>query len=160
MDAIRTILVPVDFDSSSEAALEQAVRLARAFGARIKLLHVLPFSLSDVSAELFYAGPNTSVRLRTAALKNLGDLGDRFRRNVTIDHEIREGIAWDEIVGAATQLEADLIVMGTHGRRGGLRGLLGSVAERVVRVSSVPVMTVRASVASPERREFASRQSR
>jgi nucleotide-binding universal stress UspA family protein len=157
MDAIRTILVPVDFDSSSDAALEQAVRLARAFGARIKLLHVLAFALSDVDSELFYAGPNTSVRLRTGALKGLADIAERYRDQVVIEHEIREGIAWDEIVGAATQLDADLIVMGTHGRKGGFRGLLGSVAERVVRASSVPVMTVRATVSPTERREFASR---
>jgi nucleotide-binding universal stress UspA family protein len=156
MDVIRTILVPVDFDSSSGAALEHAVRLARALGAKIKLLHVVPFALSDVSDELFYAQPNASIRNRTNALKRLGDIAEKYR-DIPITSEIREGIAWDEIVGAAQQEEADLIIVGTHGRHGVVRGLLGSVAERVVRASPVPVMTVRASIAPEERTEFASR---
>jgi nucleotide-binding universal stress UspA family protein len=157
MDAIKTILVPVDFDAPSEAALEQAVRLARALRAKIKILHVLPFSLTDVSEELFYASPNASVRRRTAALKALGQIVERHGKDVTIEPEIREGITWDEIVGAATQNEADLVVIGTHGRKGVARGLLGSVAERVVRASPVPVMSVRANLSPTERTEFAAR---
>jgi nucleotide-binding universal stress UspA family protein len=155
MAPIRTILVPVDFDAPSEAALEQAVRLARALGAKIKLLHVLRFALTDVD-EVFYKSPNASVRRRTSALKRLADITERFSRDVPIESELREGIAWDEIVGAATQLEADLIVMGMRPRHGVARGFRGSVAERVIRAARVPVMTVHASSAEG-RKEFATR---
>jgi nucleotide-binding universal stress UspA family protein len=157
MDPIRKILVPVDFDPPSEAALQQAVRFARAVGAKIKLLHVLPFALSNVSEGLFYEAPNTSGRMRAAAAEKLAELAERFGAQVPIETDIVEGIAWDEIVGAAKNFEADMIVLGTHGRQGVARGLLGSVAERVVRSASVPVMTVRADVAHEPRSEFAPR---
>jgi nucleotide-binding universal stress UspA family protein len=154
MSSLKTILVPTDFDDPTEAPLKQALRLAKARGARIKR-HVLPFALTDVADDLFYASPNAAVRRRTSALKRLADIaGEHEGDGVPIEVELREGIAWDEIVGAARQLEADLVVIGTRGKGAVARGLLGSVAERVVRASTVPVMTVRASISHDERGEF------
>ena len=145
MEPIKTILVPVDFDAPSEAALDTAIRFAKNLGAKITLLHVEPFRLGDVPEGVFYEGPNASSRARATALVELGKLAERKATSgVAIGVELREGIAYDEILGAARQLNAELIVMGTHGRSGIARGLLGSVAEHVLRGSTVPVMTVRA----------------
>ena len=60
---------------------------------------------------------------------------------------LRAGVPWEEVIGAASQVKADLIIMGTHGRRGLDRALLGSVAEKVVRMSTIPVLTVHAKSA-------------
>ena len=146
MDAIKRILVPVDFDDTSEAALDTAIRFAKNLGAKITLLHVEPFALSDVSQELFYEGPNASTRARKTAHDRLFALIEsRKSHGITIDSETRQGIVWDEILGAARHVGADLIVIGTHKRSSLSRGLLGSVAENVVRSSTIPVMTIRAS---------------
>ena len=144
MEAIKRILVPMDFDPTSEAALDTAVRFAKNLGAKITLLHVEPFAFSDVSQELFYEGTNASTRARNTAQDRLASLIDARRdQGVTIDSEVRQGIVWDEILGAARNLGAELIVMGTHGRTGFARGILGSVADNVVRSSTIPVMTIR-----------------
>src|SRR5512140_1446560 len=143
MEPIKTILVPVDFDRPSEAALDTAVRFAKNLGAKITLLHVEAFKLADVPQELFYEGQNASSRARTTALTELTRMAESKKNSgVAISTEMREGIVWDEILGAARHFKAELIVMGTHGRKGLTRGLLGSVAEHVLRGAHVPVMTV------------------
>ena len=145
METINTILVPVDLDAPSHAALDAALPLAKTLNSRIVLLHVVPFDLSNVPDDLFYSSPNVAVRTRTRWMEALAELAEsRKSFGVPIHNELRQGIVWDEIVGLARHLPAQLIVIGTHGRRGLPRGLMGSVAERVVRVSPVPVMSVRA----------------
>ncbi len=145
MEPIKTILVPVDFDQPSEAALDTAIRFAKNLGATITLLHVEPFNLTDVPEGVFFEGPNASTRARSDARAELSRLvQSKAESGITITSELREGIAWDEILGAARRLGADLIVMGTHGRKGLSRGLLGGVAEQVLRSAHVPVMTIRA----------------
>jgi nucleotide-binding universal stress UspA family protein len=144
MEPIKTILVPVDFDGPSEAALDTAIRFAKNLGSKIVLLHVEPFKLADVPAGVFYEGHNASSRARSNALAELSRLEQsKASSGIAITSEVREGIAWDEILGAARRLSADMIVMGTHGRKGLSRGILGSVAEHVVRGAHVPVMTIR-----------------
>jgi nucleotide-binding universal stress UspA family protein len=145
MEPIKTILVPVDFDGPSEAALDTALRFARNLEAKVILLHVEPFKLADVPEDVFYEGPNASSRARTNAMAALSALAEsRASSGIAIKTELREGIAWDEILGATRSLKADMIVMGTHGRKGLTRGILGSVAEHVLRNAKVPVMTIRA----------------
>jgi nucleotide-binding universal stress UspA family protein len=148
MKPIRTILVAVDFDDASEAALDEAIGLAKSLGARIVAFHSVPFSLNDVPEEIFYRSPNASHRQRTDGRSKLGNLLESRRSSgVDMRAEMGEGIAWDAILGAARKFDADLVVLGTHGRKGLPRGILGSVAERVVRTSPVPVLTVHANVA-------------
>jgi len=147
MEPVKTILVPVDFDGPSEAAVDTAIRFAKNLGATIILLHVEPFNLADVPPGVFYDGPNPSTRARSSARTELARLAEsRAASGISIGTELREGIAWDEILGAARTLNADMIVMGTHGRKGLARGILGSVAEHVLRNAKIPVMTVRAEV--------------
>lgn len=144
---IKTILVPTDFSTSATAALAWADGVAREFEARIALLHVV-----DLEVQWVPAGPAVvptpvpaavarGIRERAqAALDALAAKTPSVQRTV-----VRAGHARDEILKAADQAGADLIVMGTHGRRGVAHLFIGSVAEYVVRHATIPVTTVRAS---------------
>lgn len=143
MNEIRQILCPVDFSETSEHALEYAVELARRFEAQLTLLHVcqLPsYALSDG-----YAPPEEFQEdYRNRLQERVDEVVARYSdRGVTIAGGLSEGVPHEAIIDAAGRLQADLIVIGTHGRTGLSHALLGSVAERVVRTSKVPVLTVR-----------------
>jgi nucleotide-binding universal stress UspA family protein len=135
----RSILVATDYSRGSEHALETAVALATRFGARLLLLHVFedsayafPFPLPD--------------GIREAAAKHLHDAVAGLRtRMLDVSGVLREGLAADQICSVASDLSVDLVVVGSQGRRGLPRFVLGSVAERVVRLSTVPVLTVHPS---------------
>jgi universal stress protein A len=147
---IKTILVPVDFSSGSDAAVEWAQALGSAFGARLVLLHIL-----DTSANALIGGPGGVLappppaalydELREEARSAMAALAQRVPDATSL---IREGTPRQEILSATADLKADLIVMGTHGRSGLAHLLFGSVAEHVVRHASVPVFTVRRREAS------------
>ncbi len=135
------ILVPVDFSDASARAVEVAVGLARQTGARIHLLHV---EAVDVPAYFTTAQMKALEREQAIARSR----ADEFLRDFANRHgaaefsaEIIEGLATPTIVDAAG--DADLVVMGTHGRHGPARWWLGSVAERVIHVSPTPVLVVR-----------------
>jgi universal stress protein A len=142
---IKTILVPVDFSSGSNCAVEWAQALAGAFGARLVLLHVI-----DTSANALIGGPGGVLappppaalydELRREARTAMADLAGRTLGATPL---IREGAPRQEILAVATEVHADLIVMGTHGRTGLAHLLFGSVAEHVVRHAPVPVFTIR-----------------
>ena len=139
MSGIKHILVPVDFSPPSERSLEKALLLARAFDARITLLHI--WSLPAIGYAEGLAWPIDD--LQQAAREALAEL---YARTVKVhpntDSVLLEGNEWRQILETAKSRGCDLVVMGTHGRRGLPRLLLGSVAERVVRLSPVPVLTV------------------
>ncbi len=148
MSLYRRILVPVDGSSTSRRGLREAIRIARAEGARLWLLFVLDefFAVSDpesarytnvVIAALQRDGHRILVRAQAAARA-------RGVKAQTLMPEIIGGRAAAEIVRQAKKLRADLIVLGTHGRRGLKRLALGSDAEQVVRNSPVPVLLIRA----------------
>jgi nucleotide-binding universal stress UspA family protein len=134
------ILVPVDFEEGSQRALELAKELARELCAEIALVHV--YSLPVYSYPTLDAGvfPTVVAQITSAAQQALDD----FARSVNISRTIlRGGETATEILAAAQELHATMIAMGTHGRGGIVHALLGSIAERVVRRSPVPVLTVR-----------------
>jgi nucleotide-binding universal stress UspA family protein len=136
MNAIRHILVPTDFAEPAARALELAIELASAFGAQITLLHVvpeLPFVERAEWDKIVGPGPARELERAREASK---------ARHAASDGVLLFGVPWEQIVSTATERGADLIVMGTHGRRGLPRAILGSVAEKVVRLSPVPVLTV------------------
>jgi nucleotide-binding universal stress UspA family protein len=138
--ALKKILCPVTFDSNSIAALRFGWRLAREYGASISLLHVVsvPFEPSEVRIEP--SSPewerDARAKLEMVAAKNLG-------ANVELKLVARRGDPAGAILEVEEELRPDLIVMATHGRTGLSHLVLGSVAERTVRESTVPVMTVR-----------------
>lgn len=142
---IRRILVPVDFSEKSERSLDYAIELAKKFESRITLVHAYEIPVYGFTDATLVATPDLAARLSDAAQKTLDELVESRRdRGVPIEGVLRNGVAWEEIAAVAKQIHADLIVIGTRGRRGLARALLGSVAESVIRTSDVPVLTIHA----------------
>lgn len=136
-----TIMVPTDFSYASDAALGYARMLAVRFGASLHLLHVVdePGSWSEVYAAI----PDIRDRLRADAGRRLEAMAACLPPPLQATSAVACGSPVPTIVKVAEAKGADLIVMGTHGRRGVGHLLLGSVAERVVRLAPCPVLTVR-----------------
>jgi nucleotide-binding universal stress UspA family protein len=145
MDTVRKILVPTDFSEGALHALHEAFDLARALDAEVTLVHAyqLPnYMLPDGSVVLTTAEAHASlVGAADEQLGHLVELG--HAANVPISTITREGAAADVISYVAAEGGYDLVVMGTHGRTGFRRLLLGSIAEKVVRTCTRPVMTIR-----------------
>jgi nucleotide-binding universal stress UspA family protein len=140
---IKRIVVPLDFTETSNHALDYAVDLARALGAVVSVLHVyqpLVYSFPDA---VLVAPPELTAKISDKAQQLLDEaVNTRRDRCPAIEGFLRTGAPWEEIGRWAEEQSADLIVMGTHGRRGLPRAILGSVAERVIRTSAVPVLSV------------------
>lgn len=141
----KNILVPVDFSANAERALDYACELAVKLDATVHVLHVVgipALGVPELGVAVTASMIDQIVLDHQAALDKLVDKkrsgGARFGEVI-----LRTGDARDTILQAAHHLGADLIVMGTHGRRGLSRMLLGSVAESVVRTSQCPVLTIR-----------------
>jgi nucleotide-binding universal stress UspA family protein len=139
MLAIKTILHPTDFSPSSEQALRLAVSLARDYGAKLMVLHVAETPEPNMG-EGMYFNPVEHLEEMRKLLKDvvLHDL------NVRVERELVEGDPALEIVRKAKEMECDAIVMGTHGRTGLGRMLMGSVAENVLRTAPCMVITIKA----------------
>src|SRR5262245_8871001 len=145
---LRKILVATDFSPAAAAALDCAAEFARRFDAEIQLLHVLP-SLVQYGPIAGIAPPPLEwlETVRTQTKTQLAKEAGRVE-GVKVTSELRDGSIHEGVLWAATASKADRVVLGTHGRRGISHALLGSVAEKVVRLSPVPVLTVRAPQAS------------
>jgi len=147
MRKVERILVAVDLGETTEGTCATAAELARAFGAELVFLHVYDVSSFE---ELQREAPSLYLdqvleNLRMQIRSKLGQLEEapaRFRVEVVPDGPVAQAI-----LDAAERYGADLIVMGTHGRTGLPRVLLGSVAETVLRRASVPVLVVPARTA-------------
>lgn len=142
---IQRILCPIDFSDHSRRALDQAIAIARRYGATITAPHV--FSPDPMAAYGPYPVVFEPVVLTPTDRDRLRDALETFvaverAPGVVIRTALVEGTAAAEIVALAASLPADLIVMGTHGRSGFERLLLGSVAEKVLRKAGCPVLTV------------------
>lgn len=127
----RQVLVAVDFSEASERALGVAREYAVAFGARLHLLHVVPPTTDPV--------PQPRLEALAAGLAGA----------VPVTTAVASGLPAAQIVRYAARNGIDLIVLGTHGRTGFSRALLGSVAEAVVRTAPCPVLTVPAQAPAP-----------
>jgi nucleotide-binding universal stress UspA family protein len=150
-DAVRKILVPIDISEDAEPAIAMASTLAQRFGASIELIYIwqppplFPVPIVVIPPALESLPTNMEELARTKAGSQLMDVVARLRREGVAEVHCRVGIgsAAREIVELADLGHFDLIVMGTHGRKAVSHALLGSVAEKVVRQASCPVMTVR-----------------
>jgi nucleotide-binding universal stress UspA family protein len=141
----RTILVPTDFSEGADAALAYAVELAAHLDATIHLLHSISVPVMGMPDIGVAYASLTMASATKAAQGELDDRVDRYRDRVTLaPPRLEIGDARDVIENVAKQIGADLVVMGTHGRRGVRRVLLGSVTESVVRSAPCPVLTIRA----------------
>lgn len=142
MRAYRTILVPTDFGEPATAALDLAVELARPFGAEVVVVHAYaipvvgsgegPLIMAELTQRIL-SSAQTCLDEAVAVHKSCG---------VPMRAFIREGDPWVVTLEVIKEARADLVAMGTHGRKGLPRFLIGSVAEKVVRTSPVPVLTV------------------
>jgi nucleotide-binding universal stress UspA family protein len=139
------ILVPVDGSETSARGLDEAIKIAGELGSRIRLVHVMN-ELIFGGGEGIYAS-DFIVSLRNGGQSLLAQAAARVRQQCveadTVMIESMGASAADFIVDHARLWPADLIVMGTHGRRGLVRVAMGSDAERVVRIASIPVLLVR-----------------
>jgi nucleotide-binding universal stress UspA family protein len=139
---IKTILVSTDFSDYSNKALDNATALAKTFGAKIVLIHVvdaLSYVVSEsLQWEKVYDRLSESIRpMLEKQVKEIEHVG------VSATCELIQGVPYEQIAKKAGEIKADLIVMGTHGRTGVRHLLLGSVAERVIHLAPCPVMTVK-----------------
>ncbi|MGE0113937.1 MAG: universal stress protein [Steroidobacteraceae bacterium] len=143
----QKILVPVDGSEASARGLAEAMKLAREQGATIRLIHVV----NELMVVASYEGTIYSGELINALRESGKKLLDQAQQRVTaagikVEAELLEahgGQAGQVIVKDAEQCHADIIVLGTHGRRGLSRLVMGSDAEQVVRQARVPVLLVR-----------------
>jgi nucleotide-binding universal stress UspA family protein len=142
---IRRILCPIDFSDFSRRALDHAIAIARWYESTVTALHVF----SSVPVAAFGPGPVTFEPIVLTAADRDQLLADtkafveaELAPGVAVGTIIREGNTTAEILDQASSMNADLLVMGTHGRSGFERLLLGSVAEKVLRKARCPVLTV------------------
>jgi universal stress protein A len=141
---LRQILVPIDFSACSRKALEYAVPLARQFGARLVLLHVMPVNYFVGSEFGPVDLPIPEAEWRAASEKELQSFADRtIGSQALYETQIRQGQPMVEITACADEINADLILVSTHGRTGLRHVLVGSVTENVVRYAPCPVLVVR-----------------
>jgi nucleotide-binding universal stress UspA family protein len=138
---IRKILVAIDFSDYSNSTIEFASIIAERFDATLILVHViesLPYSVTDTLQLVEHR--KTLETLARSLLRNLSD--DLRTRNLAVKTHLVWGNPSREILAKARREKVDLIVMGTHGRSGLPHLVLGSVAEKTVRLSPIPVLTV------------------
>jgi universal stress protein A len=146
---MQTILCPTDFSKPSEYAFRVAGALARDHGARLVILHVSQPEF--VYGEMIPPPPPSPAEYKEKiwqAFHKLEETDPKIRE-VRVETKIVEGVPGDEIVNVAKETGAEMIVMGTHGRTGLRRLLMGSVAEQVLRRAPCPVMTVKAPLPAP-----------
>jgi nucleotide-binding universal stress UspA family protein len=142
MIGFRRILCPVDFSEFSRHALSHAVALARRYEGRVTLLYVAPLLPSAVAFPMSVDPVTLDVASPRDVWDELREFAGDLRDQVPMDVVLLEGDAARQIVERAREGEADLVVMGTHGRSGFERWVLGSITEKVLRKAPCPVLTV------------------
>jgi len=144
---IKSILLPTDFSDGSLYALSYAVDMAKANDSKLYLLHVL----YDIASASGLYIPHTSVdvmyrEMEESAKKELERFGWQQREGLkNVEYSVIRGLPYEEILKFAKEKNIDLIVIGTHGKTGIDRVIFGSTAQRVVRHSTCPVLTVKAT---------------
>jgi nucleotide-binding universal stress UspA family protein len=143
---ISKILFPTDFSGSSDASAAHAVDLARRYGARLYVLHVIydieknvGWYVSHINTEELYAQMQASAEKELKRLRK-----EQLQEYKDMESVLLRGIPYEEIIGFAENNGIDLIVMGSHGRKGLDRFIFGSTASKVVKNAPCPVLTVRA----------------
>ena len=137
----KKILFPTDFSTLSDAALRHATALARDMGAKLIIVHVEEPPAAYGTGEMYYGIPDPDLPALTKMLEAVRPTDAA----VPFEHRMATGDPASEIVALATDEKVDMIVLGTHGRTGLGRLLMGSVAEAVVRRAPCPVFTFKES---------------
>ena len=154
---MKKVLIALDYNSTAQKVAEQGYALAKSMNAQITLLHVISdaaYYSSDIYSPLMGYDSFTDIKfietasveeLREAALDYL-DKSQQHLNDTTIQTAVKEGDFGEQILETATEINADIIVMGTHSRRGLEKILVGSVAEKVLRRSTIPLFTIPAKL--------------
>jgi nucleotide-binding universal stress UspA family protein len=144
MSSIHNILVPIDFSEHSEKALEFAISLAKGLGARLELLHCYPINPGGISPYGIVIPENLDREMRDAASARMSEWREKaVSAGIDTDLTLTPAFPSEAISATAEEHGADLIVMGTRGLTGLGHILLGSVAERTLRIAPCPVVTVK-----------------
>lgn len=151
--AAQHFLVPIDFSAYADQALAYAIALAQKIQARLTLLHVIhPLPSFGADIGMGTALPYTYFEELEAALRQA--LEEKLQRvhqaGLEGDYVLVNGIPFQVIIDTAAAQHVDLIIMGTHGRTGLTHMLMGSVAEKVVRLAPCPVLVTRTPAETPE----------
>lgn len=141
---IKKILCAVDFSEQSGFIADYGLTLGNALGAEVVCLYVAP----SLSQYVGFKVPASSIEefvgeIVSGAEKTMSDFLAKYFSGVDVTGKVLTGYAAEEILREAEEQQADMIVMGTHGRKGIDRILFGSVAERVVKSAGCPVVTIR-----------------
>lgn len=146
----KKILCPVDFSKFTEEVIAYAADIAKQYGAELHVLHVIPNLTYFTPYESFLTPENLVAVEKNIQNEVERDFGKILKHvGMEIKKVVKTGVAFVEIIDYAKSEGIDLIVMGTHGRSGIEHILIGNVAEKVVRKSPCPVMTIR-----PKGKEF------
>ncbi|EXH76534.1 MULTISPECIES: universal stress protein [Acinetobacter calcoaceticus/baumannii complex] len=140
------ILVPIDGSETSMVAMKEAIKLGKALNSKITIVQVMV--LDPIIADLYVKTGQTNElieRTRTYLLDILEQAKQQFlQEGLSVETKLLEGfVVHEEIIQAAQELNADLIIMGSHGRTGVRKLVLGSVAQKVLGESHIPVLIVR-----------------
>jgi nucleotide-binding universal stress UspA family protein len=148
MFAPKKILVPTDFSKYSDKALQEAVDIAKKYGSKIYLLHVIDDHIQQcavdycITAEVVSKLRRDSLKASKDKLHNeIGAAADIKKLDVEID--VKEGVPTEVILSEQKKKSVDLIVIASHGKTGILKNLIGSVTDKVVRGAKCPVMVVK-----------------
>ncbi|WP_010583761.1 universal stress protein [Schlesneria paludicola] len=142
---VKRILFPTDFSPPAQQALQYAMSLAERFQAELHVMHViapLPVTLPDATTSWTIPDSTQDILLEQTRRRLSELIGQKWAEQHRTILVADVGFAVDEIVRYAKQEDIDLIVVGTHGHSGFSRLLLGSVAEKLVRISDCPVLTI------------------
>ncbi|MDH5205168.1 MAG: universal stress protein [Hylemonella sp.] len=142
----KHILVPIDGSEAAQSAVDKAAGLAKAFGSAITVIYVIdPYPFTGLGSDFAYgqaeylsAASAEATQATKTAMQTLTQAGLKAKSQVVEEHG-----AWRGILESAKSLDCDLIVMGSHGRHGLEKVVLGSVAQRVLSHAHIPVMVVR-----------------
>ena len=142
--AVQHMLVPFDFSPYAEQALEYAIGLAQTLQARLTLLHVVDTTPLGVAESTALRPPSYWVELETGIAEGMEEpLARVHEAGLQGERAIAQGVPFQTILDTARDKSVDLIVMGTQGRTGLTHVLMGSVAEKVVRLAPCPVLVTR-----------------
>jgi len=144
MIPMKKILVPIDFSDHSARALDYALELAQRFEGNVHLLHSYPIHVGRIAPYGMVVPESFDQECREAAEQHLEQWVERIAaQGIAVETTVTATLASEAIVQCAGEIEADLIVMGTRGLTGLAHVLLGSVAERTIRLAPCPVLTVK-----------------
>lgn len=145
MRPVERILVPTDFSDASRTALDFALALASQLSAKVMVLHVAEPPPYDGQHPLEDPAQVRAKLQSTLERRLRMSLSSADAGSVEVQSMVRLGLPWEEIKLAAEELAVDLIIMGTHGRRGLSRVLIASVTQAVIQTSHLPVLVVHAA---------------